>query len=108
FYPDPVDAAGRRHRLRLALRPDRPQETVDDIDRLVLGLQPACRSRAELLVAFGLPHCPRHRYGCGMACRRGAGDGNMAATFARVHGLGATGFLGPWSAAVQRRLCPAL
>ena len=33
-----MDAPGRRHRLRLARRPDRPQEAVDDLDSLVLGL----------------------------------------------------------------------
>ena len=45
-----------------------------------------------------------HRHGRGMARRRGAGDGNMAATLAWLHGLGAAGLLGPRRAAVQRRL----
>src|SRR3984957_8965145 len=103
-----MDAPGRRHRLWLARRPDRPQEAIDDLDRLVLGLQLLRRSGAELLVAVAVPHCLGHRHGRRMPRRCGVGDGNVAATLAWLHGLGATGLLGPWSAALQRRLCPAL
>jgi MFS transporter, SHS family, lactate transporter len=64
-----VDAACRRHRLPLARRPDRPQEAVDDLDRLVLGLQTPRRSRAELLVAIAV----RTALGIGMGAEWPAG-----------------------------------
>jgi len=99
---------GRRHRLRLDFRPHRPQEAVDDIDRMVFGLQPARRSRAEFLVAAAVPHGLGHRDGGGMARRRSPCNGNLAATFARIHGLGFARLVGPRRAAVQRRLRPAL
>ena len=71
---------------------------------------PVRRPRAELLVAVAVSHRARHRHRCGMApCRRGAGDGNMAATLARLHGFGAAGAPGAFAGtAIQRRLRSAL
>src|SRR5689334_11030423 len=108
LHTDVVDAAGRRHRVGLARRSGWPQEAADDLDRLVFAVQPLRGSRAELLVAVAVPHRIGHRHGRGMARRRGAGYGNMAATLAWLHGLGAAGLLGPWSAAFQRRLWAAV
>ena len=95
-------------RVRLARRPDRAQETADDLDRLVLGLQFHRRLFSNLLVSISLSRVARHRYGRGMAVRRGARDGNLADPLARLYGRRAAGLVGPWRPAVERGLRPAV
>ena len=62
FHADIVDEAGRCHRVRLARRSYRTQEAVDDLDRLVLGLQSVGRPRTEFLVAAIVSCRPRDRH----------------------------------------------
>jgi SHS family lactate transporter-like MFS transporter len=102
FHPDPVDAAGGRHRLGLARRSDRAQETADDLDRLVFGVQLHCRVFSGFLVSIPVSRLARHRHGCGMALRRGAGDGNLADPLAWVHGRRAASLVGHRRPAVER------
>src|SRR5215472_7081446 len=52
-----VDAAPRRYCLWLARRSGRAQAPADDLDRLVLGSQPARRAGAEFLAAVPVPRC---------------------------------------------------
>src|SRR5262252_1981605 len=59
----PVDATGRCHRQWLARRPDRPQGTAHDFDRVVFHLQFPRRAGAELLPPVSVPGSPRHRHG---------------------------------------------
>src|SRR5689334_9068997 len=69
LHPDLVDAADRRNRVRLARRPDRPQEAVDDLDRLVL----ACNLLAGLAPSFWLLLLFRTALGIGMGAEWPAG-----------------------------------
>ena len=50
----------------------------------------------------------RHRHGCRMAVRRGAGDGDLANPLARLYERRVAGLVGPWLSAVERLLLDAL
>jgi hypothetical protein len=121
-----VDAASRRHRQRVARRPNWPQDAADDLDRLVFGLQLPGRLGAELLSAVPLPGLAWHRHGRGMAGRRRPRDGDMAGAIARLHGRRDAGLVGDrvlvvecdlwavlqlhrlaWPADDRHRACPA-
>src|SRR5260370_6058614 len=103
-----VDASGGRDGGRLACRSARAQEAVDDLDRLVFGLQFYRRFFAGILVPVSVPRPARHWYGGGMAGRRGAGDGAVADPFARFYGRGSAGVMGSRHGTVERGLRTAL
>jgi MFS family permease len=64
-----VDAVGGRHRVGLARRPDRAQETADDLDRLVFGVQLHRGAFSGILVSVFVSRFARYRHGSGMAVR---------------------------------------
>src|SRR5579875_2098522 len=103
-----VDAARRRHRGGLALRPRRTEMAADDLDRLVFAVQSDRRPRPELLAAVPVSRAARRRHGRGMAMRRGPGDGAVAATLARIHGFRPAILVGPRGIVVERGLWSAL
>ena len=108
FHPHPVDAPGRRHRRRLACRPDRAQDAADDLDRVVFSVQLHRRVFTDFLVPVSVPGVARHRHGGGMALRSRIGDGKLADPLARFYGRRPAILVGPRRPAVQRRLRPAL
>ncbi len=69
---------------------------------LFAGLAPSFM----LLLLF--PCCSGHRHGRGMAGWCGAGHGDLAATFARLHGLRAARLVGARRVALERRIRPAV
>ena len=89
-----VDASPGCHRVRLAGRSDRPQDTADDRDPRLFAVQLRRGPGADLHFPVRCPRHPRLLHGRGMARRLGAGDGNLAAAFARLHGRGAARLLG--------------
>ena len=62
----------------------------------------------DLHVPVRLPRAARHRHGGGMAGRRGAGDGAMAAALARLYERRAARLLGHRLRAVEPDLRPVL
>ena len=70
-----------------------------------------CNLFAGLAPSFMLLLLFRAALGIGMGAesgRRGAGHGDLATTFAWLHGFSAAGLVGPRRAAIQRRLRAAL
>src|SRR5215469_13244927 len=103
-----MDAARWRRRLGLARRSDRAQNPADDLDLLVFDLQLHRRVFADFYVFVDLPYLARHRHGCGMAGRCGAGDGNLAATLARFHERRSARLVEHRLSALERDLWPLL
>src|SRR6516164_397128 len=103
-----MDAPRRSDRCRLDGRPDGPQKTTDDIDRVVLDLQFHRRLRADFLVLAAVPHAAGHRHGRRMASRRRARDGAMAATLARLYEWCIAGLVGPRLLVIERLLLAAI
>src|SRR5271165_236134 len=104
LYPDVVDAACRRGRLGLARRSDRPQDTADDFDRLVFGVQLHRRLFPDLLVSAAVSDPVGHRHGGGMAGWRGAGNGDLAAALSWLYEWGFARVVGSRLSAVEWRL----
>src|SRR5215472_6130220 len=92
------------YRQWLARRPDRPQGTADDLDRVVFSLQFSGRSGAELLSLVFVPGAAWYRHGGRMACRRRAGDGDLAGPLARLYGRSDAGLVGDRVFVVERTL----
>src|SRR6516164_6523093 len=101
-----VDAADRRRRFRLARRPDRAKNPVDDLDPRLLALQLHRRVFADITIPADLPRIARDIYGSGVARRGGLGDGELAYPLARFHERGPAGVVGDRLCAVELNLGP--
>ena len=108
IHRNPVAAAGGRRRLRLARRSHRAQDAIDDLDPVVLDVQPVRRPLAELRAALPVPRAARHRHGCGVARRRRARHGVVAGPLARPHERRAAGVVEYRLPAVEPRLRTAV
>ncbi len=106
LHSDPVDAAGRCHRLGLGRRSGRAQISADDLDPRLFAVQFHRRVFADLLVSAVLPRAARPLYGCRMAGRRVPRDGDLADPLARLYERRLAGLVGSRLSAVEPDLWP--
>jgi hypothetical protein len=101
---DVVAEAGWRRRLRLARRPGRAQDPADDLDPVVFAQQFRGGLLANFHLSVPVPRAARHWHGRRMAGRWRTRNGDVAGTFARLHGWRPARLMGTWLYAVERRL----
>src|SRR5262249_52309308 len=80
------------------------QDSVNDLDRLVFGLQLYRGLFSGILVSVSVPCTPRDRHGGGMASRRCPSNGAVADPLARLYGCGFASLVGARHDVVERGL----
>jgi hypothetical protein len=105
---DAVAEAAGRLGLGVARGSGRAKDPADDLDTVVFAEQLRSWLLADFHLSLPVSRPARHRHGRRMAGRRRTSDGDLAGTFARLHGRSPARLMGSGLHAVERHLRPIL